>query len=154
MTLPVSGRRALVGVGALAVLLVTGCGSGQDGEETGTQDGAPVTVHSLEGEGYTALVRTSGADSQDAGPLTGTLVVGPGDCLALSAQDQPHLVVWPEGAATLDGQPGMTQPGHGEMRVGTDVTMEVRQVDVTELDGIPEQCRQGFAETVLVVVDE
>lgn len=96
---------------------------------------------------------TSESPDGDATEASGKLIVGPGSCFSLQPQDQPQLIVFGDDAdfEVGQGQPAVTTDDMGTVSVGDQIDFSAVEYSQDELSGIPQQCANGAADTVLVV---
>lgn len=166
--------RALAAVIALTALGLTSCGDAdqadpesqgseeQNAEESAAEDigdedskdddvdGESITVHT-EGQGPYGLF-TSDVPTGESREISGKLIIGPGSCFALTGNGQPELLVFGDDAEFVlrEGQPSVTTDGTGTLNVGEQVELSVTEISQDSADGIPTQCTQGAADTVLI----
>ncbi len=104
------------------------------------------------GQGPMGLTTSDDADG-DITEASGKLIVGPGSCFSLQPQDQPQLIVFGDDAEfeVGEGQPAVTTDDLGTVNVGDQIEFSAVEYSQDELSGIPQQCANGAADTVLVV---
>lgn len=85
--------------------------------------------------------------------VQGRLIGGPGNCYALTDNNQPQLVVFGDDAefVTAGERPSVTVDGLGTMEVGAQTSFTAVEMNIDNVDGIPDRCSQGAANTVLVL---
>ncbi|MBM9465147.1 hypothetical protein JL108_16990 [Aeromicrobium sp. YIM 150415] len=164
MTSSRRGTASLVTATAMVALLAA-CGgdSDDDGgatpqdeatetENTETQDASDTIEVQPTGDGPIGLT-TAGTPAGEAASVSGKLIVGPGGCLSMTADRQPELVVFEDGAEfTLRGdRPSVTTDDLGTVQVGEPVELTAVSVDRADISGIPQRCSNGTADTVVVV---
>ena len=112
----------------------------------------PLTV-TAEGDGPIGLT-TGDAPAGTAQSFDGRLITGPGDCFAYKDRDRPQLLVFPADAefVTSGERPSVTAEALGTAYAGERIQVSAVEVPQDEIDGIPEQCAAGAADSVLVVV--
>lgn len=103
-------------------------------------------------DGVLALKYSGEAAVGTAGPSGGKLITGPGGCFALTDDDRPRLLVFPEDTAfeLQDGRPSATFAGT-EHFVGQTFTADLTEVPQSSVTGIPDRCSRGAGDTVLVI---
>lgn len=107
-----------------------------------------------EGEGPFLLRLATGRDEVDAlgsaEEVSGTLVSGPGGCLAVQPQSEAELLVIGPDAVLGTAPPTLTLQG-SEAGLGEPVEIQATPVHLEDLDGVPEPCLDGVADTAWVV---
>ncbi|GAA4516269.1 hypothetical protein [Brevibacterium yomogidense] len=137
-----------------------------DDAESVPSDSAPVPEASIEpdedtsamevdvvgDEGILALQYSGAIADGAAGPSGGKLITGPGGCFALTDDDRPRLLVFPDDATfeLQHGKPSATFGG-AELFVGQRFTADLTEVPQSSVTGIPERCSKGAGDTVLVI---
>lgn len=121
-------------------------------------------------EGHIAVSSSGGGpialttrDTPEGEPqqVTGRLIVGPGSCFALKrpngrgndGENAPRPLVLPVGSefVTRGDRPSVTLPGKDTVYVGETMDVEAVSMPFNELDGLPDPCARGAAESGLVV---
>lgn len=110
-----------------------------------------ITV-SATGDGPMGLTTTD-TPAGDASTVEGRFIVGPGGCFSFTQQDQPQLLVFADGTEfVLQGdRPSAETDASGTLYAGERAELQAIELDKSEVDGIPQRCDNGSAETVLVV---
>jgi len=137
-----------------------------DDTEPSPSDSAPAPEASLESdegtsamevdvvgdEGVVALQHSDAVADGTAGPSGGRLITGPGGCFALTDDDRPRLLVFPEDAEfeLQNGRPSATFAGSQHF-VGQTFTADMTEVPQSSVTGIPQRCSRGSGDTVLVI---
>ncbi len=106
----------------------------------------------VEDDGITAVVSQNAEGGMDA-LVVGTLVTGPGNCLALESPEgrgPTTVVAWPEGTRLLSGQAGVDVPGLGGIQVG-DAVEAVGGYVTAERASLPEACRDGTSPEIAIL---
>lgn len=121
-------------------------------DATENDDAANTITVETEGQGPYGLY-TAEAPSGDTEEITGKLIIGPGSCMSLVDDAQPQLLVFGEDAEFVlrQDQPGVTTDDLGSVEVGEQIELSAVEVPQDSVEGIPNQCTQGAAETVLFV---
>lgn len=116
------------------------------------EDTTAMEVDVVGDEGVLALQYSGAVAEGEAGPSGGKLITGPGGCFALTDDDRPRLLVFPEDATFVlqHGKPSATFGG-AEHVVGQTFTADLTEVPQSSVTGIPERCSRGAGDTVLVV---
>lgn len=159
-------RRTFVASAGALALVLSGCsGSHEDPtvspDPTTPQpivdvlergDDAPLTVIS-EGEEAVILRLAQGAaalDPEEREAIGGTLVVGPGGCLALQTEGQPELLIFKATIGFADDPPRV-RIEDTETQVGQELSVNASLVDVADVGGLPQECLEDGAEQAWVV---
>lgn len=156
---------AVVGAGALALVLA-GC-SGQYDDPTASpspttaqpivdvlegDDDAGLTVIA-QGEDVLMLRLAQGVrelDPEEGQPLTGTLIVGPGRCLAVQPDGEPELLIFDASIGFADDPPRI-RIEDTETPVGEQLSVQATQVQLAGVEGVPSDCAAEAPETAWVV---
>lgn len=159
-------RRTLVAsAGALALVLAGCSGSHEDPTVSPAPttpqpivdvlergDDAPLTVIS-EGQEAVILRLAQGAaalDREEREAISGTLVVGPGGCLALQTEGQPELLIF-KATIGFAGNPPRVRIEDTETRVGEELSVNASLVYVADVGSLPQECVEDVAEQAWVV---
>lgn len=115
-------------------------------------DAADSLTVETEGRGPYGLY-TAEPPAGDPEEVTGKLIIGPGSCMSLVDDDQPQLLVFGEDADFVlrEDQPGVTTDELGRVDVGEQIELSAVEISQDSVDGIPDQCAQGAAGTVLII---
>ncbi|MDN6706979.1 hypothetical protein [Corynebacterium glyciniphilum] len=115
---------------------------------------------SASGGGPIALT-TGDTPEGESQKVSGRLIVGPGSCFALKKPDgrgnedenAPRPLVLPVDSefVTRGDHPSVTLPGRDTVYVGETMDVEAVSMPFNELDGLPDPCARGAAESGLVV---
>ena len=118
-------------------------------EESTEAEAGPLTV-APEGEGASLLRVVGGDAGSGAESLEGTLISGPGGCLAVQPGGQPELLLFDD-AVELAQDPPQVSMGDTAIEVGQMMAADAAPVSLAEVEGVPAECSQGAAETAWVV---
>lgn len=158
--------RGLAMLPLLLVLGLAGCGNDQSDQQSADEETTSRTTTASPtgneetfavlstGDGPIGLSASEPAEGQ-AQEVSGRLIVGPGGCLALTAEAQPRLLVFggePEFVLRGD-RPSVTTAALGTVRVGERLSLEASMVPRADTTGVPERCTHGAADTLLVTVE-
>lgn len=124
--------------------------SAEEDDDSDDDDSGPGSLSvSSDGRGP-MILRVDGSFDGDPESVEGKLISGPGGCLALEPQGQPELFIFAEDTEYAENPPRVTLDGE-EIKVGQSITVQATAVQVADVDGIPERCSRGAADTAWVV---
>lgn len=108
---------------------------------------------SVQGQGVKALVLDDSECSGEATALDGKLISGPGGCFAVQPGGQPELLLLGDDTEIGQNPPTLTLDDGTAIKVGDQLNATGVQVNVADVEGIPQQCSQGAADTAWVLQD-
>lgn len=126
-----------------------------DDDSNAGDDSDSITVEAS-GSGPIA-VTTDDAPDGESESIDGRLVTGQGSCFALvdtANQDGPPApLILPSDAETVtqQGRPSVTLPGEDTVYVGDLMSVDAVSVQLSDLEGLPDQCAGGGSQTGLMV---
>lgn len=130
---------------ALLALVATGCAA---------EASSSLSVETI-GQSPYGLVSAERPEGS-AEEVSGTLIVGPGEHLALTQDDQPQLLAFQDGAdfTLREDRPSVTTADQETLEVGEEVELPVIEVDRDSLTDIPQERVSGASDTALVATSD
>lgn len=130
----------------------------QESQQDAPQGGSKVEVSSV-GDGPTGLRANHGTGdvsangSGSAGIYQGRLITASGNCLSVTDNDRPDLVVFPEDTEFdfNNQRPSVSSGDLDPLYVGEEIRFAGVAVPIDGVDGIPRHCAQGASDMVQVV---
>lgn len=139
-----------LGIAALLALVTTGCAveDANPGDDPEASSGLSVETIGESPYGLVAAETPKGSPEE----VSGRLIVGPGQYLALTQDDQPQLLVFDNDATfTLRrNRPSVTTADQETLEVGERIELTVVEVDMDSLTDIPQERVLGASDTALV----
>lgn len=109
---------------------------------------------SVQGQGVKALVLGDDSTaSSEPTALNGKLTSGPGGCFAVQPGGQPELLLLGDDTEIGQNPPTLTLDDGTAIKVGDQLNATGVQVNAADVEGIPQQCSQGAADTAWVLQD-
>ncbi|MEU3847665.1 hypothetical protein AB0E44_11855 [Micrococcus terreus] len=124
-----------------------------DDDSTDAAGTAGALSVSVQGQGVKALVLDDSDSSGEATALDGKLISGPGGCFAVQPGGQPELLLLGDDTEIGQNPPTLTLDDGTAIKVGDQLNATGLQVNVADVEGIPQQCFQGAADTAWVLQD-
>ncbi|WP_431860520.1 hypothetical protein [Micrococcus terreus] len=124
-----------------------------DDDSTDAAGTAGALSVSVQGQGVKALVLDDSGSSGEATALDGKLISGPGGCFAVQPGGQPELLLVGDDVEIGQNPPTLTLDDGTAIKVGDQLNATGVQVNVADVEGIPQQCSQGAADTAWVLQD-